>query len=279
MCPWNASTLACPGLPTRNTAGIAETTQAFFSGTTPMIPRSEKPTGVIGQLQELMTQDILKLPPARHVPTLSNVSPARSLPARQNRRAETNAKPVTGSRPLRGEAETDRTPLNTHPSPRTFVAEIGTRAGIRQFWSASARLPARRPHASRVRQATGLSRPATGRTKRRGALETRRDGMAPRILPSERRVAPRHGRIARATRSTVKSPGCPPTHFRSQESTASPGGAEKKIPASAVSNSSFELTRNSWNPPDCFRRPIKACRPQPQLRSLDLLTTVQGHSF
>lgn len=36
-------------------------------------PTQQKADWVIGQLQELMTQNILKLPPARHVPTLSNV--------------------------------------------------------------------------------------------------------------------------------------------------------------------------------------------------------------
>ena len=33
---------------------------------------------------------------------------------------------------------------------------------------------------------------------------------------------------------------------------------------------------NMWNPPDCFRLPAKACRPQPRLRLLDRLFTVQG---
>src|SRR5208282_4357588 len=33
---------------------------------------------------------------------------------------------------------------------------------------------------------------------------------------------------------------------------------------------------NMWNLPDCFRLPVKACRPQPQLRLLDRLFTVQG---
>src|SRR5713226_5948810 len=55
--------------------------------------------------------------------------------------------------------------------------------------------------------------------------------------------------------------------------------AETKNPAIAVCNSSFELLRNKWDPLDCFRLPVKACRPQPQLRPLDLFTTVQGHSF
>lgn len=31
-------------------------------------------------------------------------------------------------------------------------------------------------------------------------------------------------------------------------------------------NSSFELLRNRWNPRGCFRRPVKACRPQPPLK-------------
>jgi len=33
---------------------------------------------------------------------------------------------------------------------------------------------------------------------------------------------------------------------------------------------------NMWNLPDCFRLPAKACRPQPKLRLLDRLFTVQG---
>ncbi len=53
----------------------------------------------------------------------------------------------------------------------------------------------------------------------------------------------------------------------------------EKNPAIAVCNSSFELIRNRWDPLNCFRLPVKACRPQPQLSPSTFLTTVQGHSF
>jgi len=54
----------------------------------------------------------------------------------------------------------------------------------------------------------------------------------------------------------------------------------RKNPAIAVCNSSFELIRNRWDPPGCFRRPVKACRPQPhssdpvdhQLRFKDIVS-------
>lgn len=42
--------------------------------------------------------------------------------------------------------------------------------------------------------------------------------------------------------------------------------AKEKPRHNAVCNSSFELVRNRRNPPDCFRLPVKACRPQPELR-------------
>jgi len=62
-------------------------------------------------------------------------------------------------------------------------------------------------HTSRVAQATGLSRAATGRTKRREALGSQRWQTFSRALPSERRVAARNRRVACATHSTVKCPG------------------------------------------------------------------------
>src|ERR1035437_6088814 len=43
----------------------------------------------------------------------------------------------------------------------------------------------------------------------------------------------------------------------------------KRNPAIAVYNSSFELIRNRRSPPDCLRLPVKACRPQPQLKPLN----------
>jgi hypothetical protein len=33
---------------------------------------------------------------------------------------------------------------------------------------------------------------------------------------------------------------------------------------------------NMRNPPGCFRLPVKACRPQSQIGSIDRFTTVQG---
>ncbi len=57
------------------------------------------------------------------------------------------------------------------------------------------------------------------------------------------------------------------------------GDAQKKNPASAVCNSSFELLETGRDPSGCFRLPVKACRLQPQLKPLGFSTTVQGHSF
>jgi len=50
----------------------------------------------------------------------------------------------------------------------------------------------------------------------------------------------------------------------------------KKNPTFVVCNSSFEHVCNMWDGPDCWRRPVKACRSQSQLGSRERITTVQG---
>jgi len=43
-----------------------------------------------------------------------------------------------------------------------------------------------------------------------------------------------------------------------------------------VQHDPLNMFYNMRNPPGCFRLPVKACRPQSQIGSIDRFTTVQG---
>jgi hypothetical protein len=50
----------------------------------------------------------------------------------------------------------------------------------------------------------------------------------------------------------------------------------KKPHPCRVRHDPLNMFYNMRNPPGCFRRPVKACRPQSQIGSIDRFTTVQG---
>ena len=91
-----------------------------------------------------------------------------------------------------------------------------------------------------------------------------------------------NAKLAEGVKTLASNSGELTREIRENQKSSPPGELHchaKKNPAIAVCNSSFELIRNSWDPPGCLRLPVKACRPQLQLKPLDLLTTVQGHSL